>query len=122
MKLAGLLFFLLTLMPCVAAADEVSSLIQSQVAYNKDGSLLTGHHKRQLDEDIQVEVSYKNGKATGLGIFRFKDGKWVEVNFVDGKAEGKVIKYYPSGKVASDFNYKDGLQDGEQKLYNEQGQ
>lgn len=83
-----------------------------------------------------AEVKYftKKGKLVSEGKMEGKDriGEWVyyheksknvmtRENYVADKLEGKVITYYPNGKITQETDYKNGLKEGEDNYYSSEG-
>jgi antitoxin component YwqK of YwqJK toxin-antitoxin module len=70
------------------------------------------------------------GKLVSEGKMKDKDriGEWVyyhekstnvmtRENYNNGKLDGKVITYYPDGKITEEINYKQGIKEGEDNYY-----
>ena len=88
------------------------------------------------DKDDVAIVKYFTikGKLVSEGKMKGKDriGEWVyyhekskEVmtreNYEDGKLHGKVITYYPNGKITEETDYKNGIKEGEDNYYSPDG-
>lgn len=105
--------------------------------HNERGSSLGGERKIKTIENYfngQVEgitlefdkrgqiikkEFYSNGQFDGPNV-TYKFGRPLEyVPYTAGKIDGKVVKYYTSGKVREEINYKNGLQHGTYNHYNE---
>lgn len=88
----------------------------------------------QQADSLFLEVNYyKNGKIKSVGyryshcdiigtwVFYSKDGKYMIVeSYKNNVVEGLATVYY-LGKVIKTGNYKDGIEDGEWYIYNDDG-
>ena len=71
----------------------------------------------------RYERNYKDGKLEGLYRKYYESGAlWSEANYKDWyKPEGLYKVYYESGALKSEANYKDGNREGLEKWYYESG-
>lgn len=85
-------------------------------------------------ELVKVKYFTIKGKLVSEGQMKDKDriGEWVyyhkksnEVmtreNYKNGKLDGKIITYYPNGKITQETDYKNGNKDGEDNYYSPDG-
>jgi antitoxin component YwqK of YwqJK toxin-antitoxin module len=87
-------------------------------------------------KDAIAEVKYftVKGKLVSEGKMDGKDriGEWVyyqensknimtRENYVNGVLDGKVITYYPNGKITQESDYKNGKKEGEDNYYSPEG-
>ncbi len=75
----------------------------------------------EFDQRGQIikKAYYRNGELNGPFV-TYKFGRPLEiVPYVNGVIEGKVMKYYPGGKVREEIDYKAGVQHGNYNHYNE---
>ncbi len=83
-----------------------------------------------------AEVKYftAKGKLVSEGQMDGKDrfGDWIyyhnnskvimtRENYVNGKLNGKIVTYYPDGKITEEIEYKNGVKDGENNYYSPTG-
>lgn len=72
---------------------------------------------------VELIASYRDNKLHGhWGKYRF--GRPEEsANYKDGELDGVYTKYFPrDGKIQTTIEYKDGVQDGYYRFFNEEGQ
>jgi len=75
----------------------------------------------EFDQRGQIikKAYYRNGELDGPFV-TYKFGRPLEIIPYDaGEINGKVVKYYPGGKVREEIEYKNGVQDGKYNHYNE---
>ena len=87
-------------------------------------------------KDGMADVKYFTitGKLVSEGKMKDKDrvGEWVyyhekskeimtRENYTNGKLQGKVITYYPNGKITEETTYKNGIKEGENNYYSPEG-
>lgn len=92
--------------------------------------------KNFTGKDGIADVKYFTikGKLVSEGQMKDKDrlGEWLyfhenskqvmtRENYANGKLEGKVVTYYPTGKITEEMNYKNGLKQGENNYYSPEG-
>lgn len=88
------------------------------------------------DKDDIAVVKYFTikGKLVSEGKMKGKDriGEWVyyhktskivmnRENYENGKLHGKVITYYPDGKITEETDYKNGIKEGADNYYSPDG-
>lgn len=93
---------------------------------------------------VESVTSFSNGQKDGfakefdpdgtlLYQIAYRDGDVISYSYLDGKDSllpaiaipfetGKVKTYFPNGKPSGEFEYRDGLFDGERRLYYTNGQ
>ena len=75
----------------------------------------------EFDQRGQIikKAYYRNGDLDGPQV-SYKFGRPLEIiPYRNGIINGKVMKYYPGGKVREEIEYKDGVQHGTYNHYNE---
>lgn len=92
--------------------------------------------KNFTGKDNLADVKYFTikGKLVSEGKMNDKDrvGEWVYYHeksknvmtreqYTNGKLHGKVITYYPNGKITEEINYKNGIKEGESNNYSPDG-
>ncbi|HPE82860.1 MAG TPA: toxin-antitoxin system YwqK family antitoxin [Aequorivita sp.] len=92
--------------------------------------------KNFTGKDNIADVKYftVKGKLVSEGKMRDKEriGEWVyyheksnnvmtRENYVNGKLDGKIITYYPNGKITQETTYKNGIKEGEDNYYSPDG-
>jgi len=83
----------------------------------------TYHDPMQLKVDEEITVSAADGK-TMEGRYRryFPSGKLsIEGNFKNGVRWGTFYEYHPNGTLIRKIDYEDGLRHGSVEVYDEQG-
>lgn len=86
------------------------------------------------DDTVVVKYFTVKDKLVSEGKMKDKDriGEWVyyhknskEVmtreNYQNGKLHGKVITYYPNGKITEEIDYKNGIKEGPNNYYSPDG-
>lgn len=101
---------------------EISSYdfkIIGQKDYDKSGKLIQVLNEIDFNQYVNgfvngVEYQYylQNNFATGL-----KE----KAKYINGSTSGMVISYFPNGKVASETIYQDGIKNGKEVLYSNDG-
>lgn len=68
-------------------------------------------------------TTYKNDQKNGEEIIYFTDGKPEKsINYLNDKRDGKTrVYFFDSGKLKSEHTYKAGKENGEYKLFNQDG-
>ena len=89
------------------------------ICYDQDGRPCNGFHKQKMPDGGTYEIMYKNGKANGKGELTRPDGSKIKTQFINGHPTGKTTEFYPSGKLASECHFSNGIADGECKSYYE---
>jgi antitoxin component YwqK of YwqJK toxin-antitoxin module len=82
----------------------------------------------------QARLFFKSGKpaAEGLYVNQVKDSVWtyyseydgsvrIRESYLDGKLEGVTRRYYPSGEISEEVEWKQNVKDGPWKQYYENG-
>lgn len=103
--------------------DVETQRFGKEVIFKIDNKLLEGKYKIAENSGAYTDVSFKNGRMFGIKKdFDFSGKLEQEVTFnQNGKPNGKSISYYSDGTVFEDFNYKDGLKEGEWKTFDKKG-
>lgn len=108
---------------------------------DENGNLFSGRVKSESDLYLNI-YSYKDGELNGLNVIYYKDsikelGHWKEgkqnglfqlytedgiliesANFKNGERDGLTEQYFSStGKLRVSANYKEGILEGEYKVY-----
>ncbi|MBW3520630.1 toxin-antitoxin system YwqK family antitoxin [Chryseobacterium sp. NKUCC03_KSP] len=101
---------------------EISSYgfkLIGQKDHDKSGKVIQVLNEIDLDQYVNgfvngVEYQYylQNNFATGL-----KE----KAKYINGSRSGMIISYFPNGKVASETMYQDGIKNGEEVLYSNDG-
>ena len=86
--------------------DLAGKLIQTILSNNFE------EYSRRIRTGNEFEYYLQNNFATGLQSI---------TNFVKGEKSGKSISYYSKGAQLSESNYREGLKDGEELTFNENG-
>lgn len=86
------------------------------------------------DNIADVKYFTKKGKLVSEGKMQGKEriGEWVyyhekskvvmsRENYLNDELHGKVITYYPNGKITQETDYKHGKKDGEDNYYSVEG-
>ena len=101
---------------------EISSYgfkLIGQKDYDKSGKLIQVLNEIDFNQYVNdfvngVEYQYylQNNFATGL-----KE----KAKYINGSRPGMIISYFPNGKVSSETMYQDGIKNGEEVLYSNDG-
>lgn len=75
------------------------------------------------DGRLKTVVNYDNGVKNGLSYLFHDDGKTIllAIPYKQGKREGTSKKYYESGKIYAETNYKNDALHGTRKVYYSSG-
>lgn len=86
------------------------------------------------DDIANVKYFTIKGKLVSEGKMKAKDriGEWLyyhektkavmtSENYENGMLHGKVVTYYPNGKITEESNYKKGIKEGENNYYSPDG-
>jgi hypothetical protein len=64
----------------------------------------------------------RDAPYTGILLKKHPNGKVKsEINFIDGVQQGPAKEYHDNGKLYKDINYRDGYLDGKAKIYDRKG-
>ena len=86
-----------------------------------DGKRNGAHIELTNRGQIELLVNYKNDDYHGK-YSKYKFGRPQEMTYIDGKLEGEIRIYFNSGgKLQKLITYKNGVQDGPLKFYDEEG-
>lgn len=87
----------------------------------EDGKLFTGRLKKANDEYMDI-YSYKDGELNGLNVIYFKNQIKEIGHWKDGKQNGNFKLYTEEGVLVDNTNFKDGERDGvTEQYYNDNG-
>lgn len=78
----------------------------------KDGTSKKYNHERLLEE-----ISYKNDQRNGISKRYYDNGGWDEIEYVNNKIEGLVTSYYPSKVISAKTSYADNQKNGPSEKY-----
>lgn len=91
--------------------------LQHFVAGKLNGPVLVFDQRGQ----ITSQTDYADGLLDGnKSVFKFGNVQ-EEVPYVKGKMHGTMKKYYPNKKLMEEIDYKNNVQDGYYRHYNEEG-
>jgi len=102
--------------------NEESNPVVSTETYNNgvlDGENITYYPDTGEPAEILL---LENGKKNGKLLKYFPDGKLMtESYYKDGLMDGNFIHYHPDGKIQIQGQYSNGIQVGEWKFFDENG-
>lgn len=89
----------------------------------KDGIAVDGIHKVFFENgNTMNEIPFENGEIQGTARTFREDGTLLsEISVIKGSQNGGSRAFYPSGKVQFEAMFKDGIQVGEIKVFDEEG-
>ena len=98
--------------------------------YNEEGKLIKrssyrmgikqGLHVIFTDQGDTAEVTnWLDNRRHGRWWKRVGRNGHITANYVNGKLEGRIVEYDDNGKMAREGNYKDGVKDGHNRLFEE---
>lgn len=97
--------------------DGRISLLQHFVEGKLNGPVLNMDGRGQ----VIGHADYNNGILDGIkGTYKFGRPQ-EEIPYVNGKIHGVLKKYYTNNKLMEEVEYKDNVQDGYYRHYNEEG-
>jgi len=117
--------FLLVLALISMGCDNENNGDDSSIIRDSVGKIVSGTVKQYDNNDVLHSIrEVKNYKLDGKSLIFQKDGKTLksEVYYKEGKKHGIVKAYYTNGKLYRTYNYSNGLMEGEQKRFRENGQ
>lgn len=97
--------------------------------YNEDGRLVKrATYRMGIKQGLHIvfgaqgdtaEVSnWRDNRRHGRWWKRVGSKGYITANYVDGKIEGRLVEYDDNGKIAREGQYKDGVKDGNNTIYN----
>lgn len=96
--------------------------------YNENGKLIKrATYKMGIKQGLHI-IFNANGDSAEVAnwLDNHRHGRWwkriglngyITGNYVNGKLEGRLVEYDENGKIAREGQYKDGLKDGSNHLY-----
>lgn len=86
------------------------------------------------DDVAEVKYFSPKGKLVSEGKMKGKEriGEWIyyqknskeimtRENYANGKLNGKMVTYYPNGKITEEIEYKNGIKEGKNDYYSPDG-
>lgn len=118
--LAGSLIYLLI------SCDQIESYNENDgnIVRDNEGKIVSGTVKQYKKNKVLYAIrNVKDYKLDGKSTIFYKDGKTIRsiVYYNMGKKNGEAKTYYSNGSIYKEYNYKDGLLDGKQVKYRQNG-
>ncbi len=93
------------------------------VVANFKNGLPDGSWEKYRYNKLKEKSTYLDGRLTGTKIEYFSDGVTVfkEFHLKNGKLDGRLVEYYTDGQICKDEMYKEGVEHGAQKKFDQTG-
>src|SRR3712207_2494446 len=95
----------------------IRGLDEERISFSS--SVMNGTYRRFRDGVLRESGAYSEGKRNGLFTEYFQDGTTIskKTPMKRGKINGYVITYYSNGKLASEKEYRQSIEHGVEKRY-----